>query len=263
MKKISLENLTIQKIKENSGQPIRKVLKENNMDLSKDKSITPSTPTKDENKYKNNSISKHVSFFNFNEESDEFKNDYEKAIEGIEKEDHKVSEKTESKESIKTESMNNYSQNDAEMIIPQKKQNEIIFLEKQGKKGNRNNRPMDCLYLEKKLLEKITQRNLDFLYKKKYYRKDKLFKILEINGLDSKIDEIDNILEQQKCKYKIYKYKKYYKDIISGENIINKNFNNSSDMNLELNLTKVNMPSDNEILGNTEIGQIVNTGSNN
>ena len=257
MKQVNLENLTTQKIKENNGQPLKNTLKEYNMENSKDKSIIPSTSAKNDSNYPKKAFFKNISEYNLKEELDEFKDDYEKAIEE-KKEDPKTSEKTEIKEFIKTESMINYSQHNIQTIITQKIQNKIIYLEKQEKKRNRkNNSHKSCPYLEKKLLEKITHKNMNILCKKNYYKKDKLFKIIEINGLGSKINEIDNLLEQQKCKYK-----KDDKNIISNINIINKKSNNSSNINLELNLTDVSIPSFNEVLGKTDINHIVNIVSN-
>jgi hypothetical protein len=150
--------------------------------------------------------------------------------------------------------LNQYSQHDVETIIPPKKEKEINCLEKERKKGNRKkNSRRGCPYLDKKLLEKITQKNMKFLCQKKCYKTFELFKILEINGLASKIDEINRILEQQICKYK-----KDDINIIFNVNIIN----NSSNENLDLNLNDVNMPSANDVLGNTDIGQIINVISN-
>ena len=253
MKQFDQESNTPQNIKENNGQPQKEVLKENNTENIKGKGINPSTPSKQDIEDPKNSISKNDSDYNFNYESDDFRDDYEKAVEE-KKEDPKVSVKTETRDSLKTESLNQYSQHDVETIIPPKKEKEINCLEKERKKGNRKNNSLRGRpYLEKKLLEKITQKNMKFLCQKKCYKTFDLFKILEINGLASKIDEINRILEQQICKYK-----KDDINIISNVNIIN----NSSNENLDLNLNDVNMPSANDVLGNTDIGQIINVSSN-
>lgn len=253
MKQVNQEYNTTQNTKENNSQPQKEDLKENNMENNKDKSINPSTPSKQDKDCPKNSISKYDSDYNFNEEIDEFKDDYEKAVEE-KKEDPKISVKTETRDSIKTESLNQYSQHDVETIIPLKKEKEINCLENKRKKGNRkNNSHRRCPYLEKKLLEKITQKNMKVLYNKKYFKKFDFFKILEINGLASKIDEINHILEQQKCINK-----KYDKNIISIVNTIN----NSPNVNPDLNFNDVNMSSDNEEIEKIDIDQIINVSSN-
>lgn len=245
MEKSHLKNSSVQNLEVN----LKSDQEENSTNNSTNHGIIP----KEGNKIQLKTTSSKNQDINTKEDSSLF-GMYQNYNEGSEKEENKSKEKTEFNQGVKTETVNNTSHYETELIIPKKIENENTPKKKQEKqKREKRVSSKTYSYISKKLVEKITQKNLKYLYGKRYYKKDFILRILDLNGLSLKAKEIENILEKQK-----YKLKKGEKYIMIDE----ESRNTSSDINIEFDVTNMNIPTASGGMTKEEIGKIVNIGSN-